>query len=320
MSLKITKSDEPIEVKNICFTIYSQPGLGKTSLAFTASKPLLLDFDEGSYRAVDRKDVVQIEKWADVAGITADDVTDFDTIVIDTVGKALDFLAADIIASNKRFAYGGALNQQGWGQLGVRFRAFLSLLKRLGKDVVLVSHMDEKSDGDAIKERLKIQGGTKDVVLVDSDVIARISIYNRERHLVFSPTDTSFGKDPANLSDVVIPDASDADFADFLSQTIAKVKEGLNKLSEAQIARKGEVDWFADALPEIKDADGINALLGRSKKAGRDVAKMVVGRADELGLIFDGGERRYVYLEDAETGERPDGESDEPTPDELMRA
>lgn len=292
--IKITKADEVIEVKTICFTVYSQPGLGKTSLAFTASKPLLLDFDKGSYRAVDRKDVVQVEAWADVAGINKADIEDFDTIIIDTVGKALDFLAADIIRSNSKLSYGGALNQQGWGQLGVRFSAFLKLLRGFGKDVILLSHMDEKPDGDTIKERLKIQGGSKDLVLTDSDVIARISIYNRERHLVFSPTETSFGKDPANLVDLRIPDAASADFAEFLSTTIKDIKAGLNELSEAQVERRSEVEWFREALPKITDADAINGLLGRAKKAGRDIGRMVVARANELGFDFDPDSKQYV--------------------------
>ncbi|MFV1798211.1 ATP-binding protein [Phaeobacter sp. Ay1a-4a] len=294
MTLKITKSDEVIEVKNLCVTIYSQPGLGKTSLAFTASRPLLLDFDKGAHRAVGRKDVVQVEDWRDVAGIAAADLTDYDTVVIDTVGKALDCLSADIIRGNSKLSYGGALNQQGWGQLGVRFSAFLKLLRSFGKDVVLISHMDEKPDGDAIKERLKISGGSKDLVLTDSDVIARISIYNRERHLIFSPTETSFGKDPANIGAMPIPEASSDEFATCLSDILAQTKEGMNALSEAQIERKAEVEWFAIKLPEMTSAEEINGVLSRAKMAGRDVGRMVVARANELGFDFDPRAREYV--------------------------
>jgi len=300
--IAITKADEVIEVKNICLTIYSQPGLGKTSLAFTASKPLMLDFDKGSYRAVDRKDVVQVESWRDVAGIAAEDIQDFDTIIIDTVGKALDFLAADIIASSSKLSYGGTLNQQGWGQLGSRFSAFLKLLRGFGKDVVLISHMDEKQDGDAVKERLKIQGGSKDLILTDSDVIARISIYNKKRHLMFSPTETSFGKDPANIVDMVIPDSGGKEFATCLEDTIGKIKDGLNELSEVQIQRRSEVEWFDGVLPTMTQPDEINDVLSRAKKAGSDISKMVVARATELGFDYDTETRGYVVAENADEG------------------
>lgn len=314
MALNITTAAEVIQVEHVCFTIYSQPGLGKTTLAFTAANPLLLDFDKGAYRAVDRKDVVQVTNWSDVADMTLNDLEGYDTIIIDTVGKALEVMAADIIASSRRFAYGDALNQQGWGQLGIKFRTFLAKLKRFGKDVILIAHMDEKTDGEGIKERLSIQGGSKNLVLTDSDVIARISVYNNERHLMFSPTETSFGKDPANLRDVVIPAAQSGKLDGFLAETITSIKEGLNSLSAAQVERKLEVDWFTDRLPEVKDPEGINELLGRAKKAGKDVSMMLVSRAEEIGLIYDPDAKQYVYLEDAESGER------ENHPDETMAA
>lgn len=303
MALKVTKANEVIEVKTLCFTIYSQPGLGKTSMAFTAANPLLLDFDRGSHRAVDRKDVVQVDAWSDIAGMTADDVAEYDTIIIDTVGKALDSLAADIIAKNSRLAFGGALNQQGWGQLGVRFSAFLKMLRSYGKDVVLIAHMEEKQEGDVIKERLKIQGGSKDLVLTDSDVIARISIYNKERVLMFSPTEASFGKDPAGIVQAEIPDASSEAFATYLQDTLAAIKSAMNELSEAQIERKSEVEWFTKALPDLTTPEEVNNLLGRAKKAGRDVAKMLVERAREMQLEYDSETAAYVYLEEVDTEE-----------------
>lgn len=298
MPLKITKADEVMEVKTLVCTLYSQPGLGKTSLAFTASNPILFDFDKGAYRAADRGDTVQVEKWADVASITPADLEGYDTIILDTVGKALDFLAADIIAGNPKLGYAGALNQQGWGQLGVKFRNFLASLQRHGKDIILISHMDEKADGDEIKERLKIPGGSKDLVLTDSDMIGRISIMNRRRMLVFSPTETSYGKDPANLDTLEIPAANTPAFSTFMADVLAKSKTALNALSAAQVERKSEVEWFRQHVPGIMDAEGINNILGRAKRAGKDVALMVVKRAEELGLEFDPQRRAYVYLDE----------------------
>jgi hypothetical protein len=295
--INITKSTDAIDVKTLCLTVYSQPGLGKTSLAFTASRPLLLDFDNGAHRAPNRGDAVRVSEWSEIAGIKADDVKDYDTIIIDTAGKALDVLAQDVIKSDSRLAYGGALNQQGWGKLGVRFSAFLRLIRGFGKDVILIAHMDEQKDGDQIKERLKVPGGSKDLILTDSDVIARISIFNKERHLVFSPTETSFGKDPARLLSLQIPDLKSASFTTCMAEVIGAVKDKLNAMSDAQLAHKVEVEWFAMTLPGIVEPEGINAILGRAKLAGKDVAKMVVDRAAELQLEYDAATKGYVWLD-----------------------
>lgn len=310
--INITKSTDTIEVKTLCLTVYSQPGLGKTSLAFTASRPLLLDFDNGAHRAPNRGDVVRITDWSEVAGIKASDVEAYDTIIIDTAGKALDVLAQDVIRSDSRLAYGGALNQQGWGKLGVRFSAFLRLVRGFGKDVILIAHMDEQKDGDAIKERLKVPGGSKDVILTDSDVIARISIFNKERHLVFSPTETSFGKDPASLVSMPIPDLKSGEFKTCMADVIGAVKDKLNAMSDGQIAHKVEVEWFAQMLPNIREPGEINQILGRAKQAGKDVAKMVVDRAADLQFEYDAETKGYVWLDQMPAG--PD-EGDQMTAD-----
>src|SRR5690348_5642891 len=109
MSLKITKASEPITVDRLNICLYGQPGAGKTSLAFTADAPLLLDFDQGAHRAANRKDTVRVQSWGDVAGVGADDLADYKTVVVDTAGRALDALTADIIRRNPKAGRGGAL-------------------------------------------------------------------------------------------------------------------------------------------------------------------------------------------------------------------
>lgn len=299
MALKVTKSTDVWTVETLCMTIYSQPGLGKTSLAFTASRPLLLDFDKGAFRAVDRKDAVPVSDWRDVASITAADVAGYDTIIIDTVGKALDVLGQDVIRTSPKLAYGGALNMQGWGQLGVRFSAFLRLLRGFGKDVILIAHMDEKDDGGQIKERLKVPGQTKDLVHTDSDVIARISIINKARHLIFSPTEASFGKDPAAIGEMPIPDRDAPEFKTALADVLQSVKDKLNALSADQVAHKAEVDWFSATLPGVTASDEINALLPRAQSAGRDVVLMLHDRAVALHLKFDKTAGAYAAIAQA---------------------
>ena len=75
---------------------------------------------------------------------------------------------------------------------------------------------------------------------------------------------------------------------------------------EAKKEEQAEIEWFKAKLPEMTSAEEINGVLGRSKKAGRDVAKLVVDRAKALGLDFDPDARRYIELAAPE--------SDEPDP------
>lgn len=63
-----------------------------------------------------------------------------------------------------------------------------------------------------------------------------------------------------------------------------------------------EAAWFRANLPKMMTADQINSVLGRAKKAGRNVSKLVADRANELNLDFDPDARAYVA---------PDGIDDE---------
>src|SRR6185312_8308066 len=169
MSLKITKAADPISVERLNLCIYAQPGIGKTSLAFTADAPLLLDFDQGAHRAANRKDTVRVASWGDVANMTADDLAPYKTLIIDTAGRALDALTADIIRRNPKAGRGGALTLQGYGTLKSEFVAWLKMVNGFGMDVVLIAHMDEQRNGDEIIERLDVQGGSKGEIYKAAD-------------------------------------------------------------------------------------------------------------------------------------------------------
>lgn len=293
MALKITRAQDPITVDRLNMVIYGPPGIAKTSLAFTADAPLLLDFDQGSHRAANRKDTVRISAWGDVANITGDDLAPFKTVIVDTAGRALDTLTVDIIKANPKHGRGGALTLQGYGELKSRFGSFLKLLNSFGKDVVLIAHMDEQRNGDDVIERLDVQGGSKGEIYKAADAMGRLVIDNGQRFLRFSPTDAAFGKNPGQLEPLVVPHYESADFDGFLGRVIQQTKDKLNTLSEEQKAAQAEQAWFRDALPKVADADGVNDLIERAKSGGKAVGQLLHNRAIELGLTFDKASGAY---------------------------
>lgn len=288
MTLRITKESDRIEVANITTTIYAPPGIGKTTLAFTADKPLLLDFDQGAYRAANRKDTVQVAGWPDVAGITAGDLAGYNTLILDTAGRALDALTADIIRRNPKMGRGGSLTLQGYGQLKSEFIAFTKQVRGFGKDVILLTHMDEQRSGDEIVERLDVQGGSKNEIYKASDAMARLAIREGKRVLNFSPTDTAFGKNPAQLEPLLVPDVS-VD-GRFLAGVIATIKERLNAMTaeQTEIAKKLEA-WHI-AVADCIEADEFNGLLKKLETLDEDVrenAKRILWHAAQGKVEFN---------------------------------
>jgi hypothetical protein len=294
MALKITKASDPINVERLNMVIYGPPGIAKTSLAFTAQAPLLLDFDNGSHRAANRKDVVRVASWADIAGIDGGDLEPFKTVIVDTAGRALDALSVDIIKSNPKHGRGGALTLQGYGELKSRFGSFLKLLNSFGKDVVLIAHMDEQRNGDDVIERLDVQGGSKGEIYKTADAMGRLVIENKQRWLLFSPTDAAFGKNPGQLEPLKVPHFESNDFEGFLGRVIQQTKDRLNEASAAQKEAVVEQEWFKDNLPKVTTVEQLNGLLGRVANAPKACKIMVRDRAAAIGAHYDEGQREFV--------------------------
>jgi hypothetical protein len=58
MTVRIIRSTDPVKIETVVVLVYGDPGAGKTSLAFTAADPLMLDFDRGAHRSGFRGDSV----------------------------------------------------------------------------------------------------------------------------------------------------------------------------------------------------------------------------------------------------------------------
>lgn len=291
MALKIVKATDVLTVKNLVMCIYSQPGLGKSTLGFSADAPVLLDFDRGAYRAANRGDSVQIDGWEDVARITEADLTPYKTVVIDTVGRALDFLSADIVRRNAKLGRGGALTLQGYGALKAEFAAWLKTLRLMGKDVILVAHSSEEKNGDDIFERLDVQGGSKGEIYKCADAMGRLSMVDGLRVLNFDPSDTAFGKNPGQLLPQDVPDI--ATVPNYLALVVQAIKDKLNTLSDEQKERQAMIADWLDRFDAAKTAEDYTSLVGEVKGADQRILPVVKGelhrRATAAGYTFAKG-------------------------------
>lgn len=296
MALRIVKASEPITVEKVIICLYSSPGVGKTSLGFTADSPLLLDFDGGAYRSGNRGDSVPVKQWEDAATIAVEDLAGYRTVVVDTVGRALDVLSADIIQRDPKLGRGGALTLQGFGKLKAEFTAWLKHLRSFGVDVVLLAHMDEQKSGDDLIERIDAQGASKNEIYKCSDAMGRLTIRGQKRVLMFSPTDTSFGKNPASLDAIQVPPLDRTSV--FLGDIIRTIKSRLNQMTEEQRQVAGLLAEWHGRIAEATTAAGFNALIKAAEELDtrvRDNGKRLLWNvAKEHNLVFDKANRVFT--------------------------
>jgi hypothetical protein len=302
MAIKIIKPTEPVDIKNLVVTIVSNPGLGKTTLGFTAKKPLLLDFDNGNYRAKNRQACVNIVRWHDISTLAIEDLADYDTVVIDVVGRALEILGTSLIlAIPKMGKSDGTLSLQGFGALSASFRAFLAKLRSFGKDIVLLCHAKEEKSGDDNILRIDAQGSSKQEIFKCSDLMGTIEIINGKRTLSFNPTTTAMGKNCADIATQEIPHYETS--ATFLADIIEQAKNNINMKSKEMIETEEEYQSMIDLIDVIDTVDGLSEakqypliltngklkmyLVEHAKKIGYSIKKNSKGVWDTDFTLID---------------------------------
>lgn len=298
--MRIIKATDPMPVDHPVFCIIGDPGIGKTTLLFTAEAPLCLDFDKGTYRAQNRKDTLEIASWADVRALleSKGELEPYQTIGLDTTGRCLDMLVLDIQAGpdGAKYVRDGTPTQQGWGKLKTRFRGFINELRSLGKDVVLLNHAKEDKDGDVRTVRADIQGGSYAEVMKVADFIGYMTMAGKERILDFNPTERSIGKNPAGWPAIPVPHFTKS--PRFLGELIAKGKGTLGKIGEESSKAAMEVaDWMI-GVEAMNTAEELQQALPKVKAlspiVGAQVKSLLWQRAKALGIHFDKAKETFV--------------------------
>lgn len=287
----ITKS-EHITVDHIVAMVYGEPGVGKTSLGFTADNPLLLDFDQGAHRSGFRKDSVRIARWEEVKGMEESDLADYSTIVVDTTGRLLDKLSVYIVQQNPKMGRGGgALTLQGYGELKAEYTAWLNTLRSYGKDVLLLAHEKEDKSGDELIYRPDMQGGSYGEVFKSSDIVGFMHRVGKDTCLDFSPSDRWVGKNAAGFDSLVVPNFTKE--PDYMAGLIQAAKDKLNAMSaEAKEVMETVEAWRAEIM-EAQTIDALNTLIDKAKEEGlqkpvsTQVFHLMVEQAKSMGLLFN---------------------------------
>ena len=296
---------EDRRVNQLVILIYGAPNVGKTTLALTANNPALFDFDDGGYRAGNRKGkkMLPVTDWRELESLNKDDMAGFDTIVIDTVGRCLDVMAADIIRNNPKTGVNGTLTLQGYGQLKSKFKAWLDSMRSYGKDVVLVAHGSEESRGEETVERIYVTGGSKQEVYQQSDLIGFLFIEEKQRRLSFDPSQNTYGKNVGLPNYVVLPaERKPHTLADIIKEAKLKINDQAVEDQEEHERLVGIRKWM-EGLPGTAEAFNAEIKSMVETNAGVTDRHMIVEVGRSKGLLFDRKNSKFQDPEPPETQE-----------------
>jgi phage nucleotide-binding protein len=300
----IKKSSEQLENSVVINTlIYGQPGIGKTTFALSAPKPLIIDCDGGLNRInqLDMQDNIPVKSWEDILSIKDENLTHYDTIIIDTVGKALDFLTDYLVKNNPKLGKAdGSLGLNGYGALKTTFSQYLKSLRLLGKNIVLIAHDKEEKKGDEIIIRPDIVGGSLPVVLRDMDMIGYCESINNKRTITFDSTDKSYGKNTCNLPSLIeIGNYRDGKKCFKMSDVVAayekKIDDG-KKLSAEYTELLSDADLLIDSIETPEQADEALANIQKVQVIWDSLIKSktkLMIKVKKLGFTFNAKSKKF---------------------------
>lgn len=307
MALNIVTATDPLNVHNIITLIYGDPGMWKTSLGFTAKNPILFDFDKGAHRAYNRRDSVQIEHWHEVATISAQELQAYDTIIVDTAGRALDMITDMLKRDSNNTRKDGQLSQQGFGRLGGIFATWLKMLRGMGKDIVLLAHTAEDKDGDNIIKRPDMIGGSKREVYKIADMMGYMTANHSSKGVVtslnFAMHPAYLAKDSGNIGNTVIVPMDEGPHQ--LANIIQATKDHINSMSSSAArahqdlsnVRSGIMNAMSD-----RNAAGFNNLLkglDTTHPLYEQMKRDIWNSAKTVSTIqFDKPSKRFIDISD----------------------
>ena len=291
---KIVRPTDAISPRPLILTIFSDPGVGKTSVAFTARRPILLAYEQGVERsyADGRGTYFEYKDWdenkreiknGEFKQMILDE--NASTVIIDTVGTLIQSQITDYVKSlgGKLTTKGGsALSMDGWGKATDEFVELTKAIKTLNVDMICLAHA--KGDGKEQKQDVDVQGQTKGMITKHSDIIAYMFTDGRgQRWIEFDGTEDRVGKNPGRLKKMAIPTcATKGEYVTFLEdKVIAPTKEamfGQTLLQKEAITKLDAIKNKIDDCEKTPDCEKLIPLANELPSSLRFAA---------LTLIFD---------------------------------
>lgn len=298
--------------KNIILIISGLPGTGKTTLALSAPDVLLIDADEGLCRVnpAHRKDASVCRTFEEVRNDIAAAKGQYKTVVVDTGGALVEMMKQHVVDHPGDYKGGakttGGISLQGFGFVKQLFLEFSAELRR-NFNVVFIFHENITRNGDdGVFYELVCEGSARTLVYQPADLAAHLFIQNGQRYLGFTPTEQYSAKSAYGIKGIVkVPELSDGDPNNFLTDLFAKVRSNLQAETEQLAPQRKQYDEVMKACEEycayvtgpekVGEAMDLIKNLPHALTSEKECKAMMKKRLDELGIVWDKQAKEYVY-------------------------
>ena len=290
--------------------IYGQPGIGKTTFGVSAPDAVLFDYDGGVQRINGAHQVptLQPTSWEDTNLALQEiqnEMPEVKTIVIDTVGKMLDYMSAYIIKTDPKMAMrDGSLSLKGYGVRKQMFVNFIKQLSLMGKNVIFIAHEREDKRNETIIKRPEIGGSSQGDLIKELDLVGYMSAYGKDRVITFDPHEEYYAKNTCNLPaaiklPVVVDEQGKGTSNVAFSNIVAQYKVAQEKRQDTTARYEMLLGLIDETMSAVVDVESLNEAMVKLfameqiydsfLKAQRAIAN----KGKELGCTYNKIAKRY---------------------------
>ena len=299
-------SEQKYENEKLCMIIYGLPGVGKTTLAASAPKPIVIDCDRGMKRVNPeyRCDISNVSSYKDLLEDVKNLGNEYETIIIDTGGSLIELMKewamdTEPTATKKN----GGFSITGYGFVKSEFLRLSAELRKKYNTIFIFHAAKEKQEEEFFYD-LIVEGAAKTLVWQPADLGAYFFIQNGKRYMGFTPTANYSAKSAYGISGIVeVPELSGGEPNVFLSKLFEKVRANIKSETEA-IAPKhtayesamscgrelvAAINHAADVEPCLEAISNIEHALSSEK----EIKALVKERLKELGITYNKEKKLY---------------------------
>lgn len=310
----IKKPAEMINTENkFRVLIAGYPGIGKTTLGLSAPKPLLIDVDFGINRTMAsvRKDYIQPESYEELLNDLKGDLSDYETIVIDTGGKLLDLMKAYVIKNDiKNAKKDETLSLQGYGAVGREFSRFMNYIYfDLRKHCVIIFHAVEEKQDEETKLRILVEGSTKNTVWQNVELGGFIEMRGNKKTIGFDNCERYFAKSSFGIKgNYTIPELDGIQPNDFLTKLFEQANKNIQEESKVfEKERKQYQEVINKYIPIVESmtAENVNEVMDLIKNiddhiltSEKEIKDHFAKKIKELNLLWNKDKQQYEIVQE----------------------
>ena len=314
----IKKPSEMINTENrFRILIAGYPGIGKTTLGLSAPKPLLIDVDFGINRTMAsvRKDYIQPESYEQLLEDLKGDLSDYETIVIDTGGKLLDLMKAYAIKNDiKNAKKDGTLSLQGYGAVAREFTRFMNYIYyELKKHIVIIFHAVEEKQDEETKLRILVEGSTKNTVWQNVELGGFIEMRGNKKTIGFDNCERYFAKSSFGIKGIYnIPELDANTPNNFLTNLFEKADKNIQEESKIFEKERQEYQSVMDkyvpvienmTTENVQEVSDLMQVIEHKLTSKKELTARFLEKLKSLNMYWNKETKQYEVKQEITTEE-----------------